>query len=645
MILDCGLPLLDSIRMKLRNLPFIRILRGRRRERLVRSYFFISVFLIAGGLISAGLLEIYFRYMEGLEQVGLAQQDAATGAALQIERFIQDIATTMKAATKSADISSPEISTEYEFELKRLLFLAPAITEALALDTDGVVQAQASRFRAVAPLLKNDLSQSGAFQQSKQGQTYFGAVYFRNSDPYFTVAIPIEQVPGEIVGVLQAETSLSDILDVASSVRFGGAGYKYVITRSGDLIAHSNISLVLQRRNLAVLNQVKAAFQSSPDAPRPKAIVAYNIEGQKVFSSHALIPILDWALFIERPVEEAYAPIYASLLRTALLLLIGLGVALLATLFVGRRVVRPLETLRQGVQRIGKGDLSARLDITTGDEIQALAEEFNEMAKHLREAYTGLERKVAERTQELTTVNEKLVEASEHKSRFLANVNHELRTPLSSIIGYARLMRRETEGQISSLQRENLEDLLRNAERLLGLIDSLLDFAKIEAGKMEVQIEPVVIGELVQAAAATIDSMLNKDSVRLIRDVPSDMPPLYTDREKMRQIILNLLGNAIKFTDHGEIRISASHENGDFKLAVADTGIGIDNLDMQRIFEEFDRGRLTSDGSYRGTGLGLAIVKRLVNVLGGSIAIVSELGKGSTFTVTFPVKSREATSV
>ena len=252
----------------------------------MRNYFFISVFLIAGGLISAGFLEIYFRYSESLEQVHLEQQDAATGAALQIERFIQDIATTMKAATKSADINSPEISTEYEFELKRLLFLAPAITETLALNTNGVVQAQASRFRAVAPLLKKDLSQTVAFRQSKQGQTYFGAVYFRDSDPYVTVAIPIERSPGEVAGVLQAETSLSDILDVASSVRTGGAGYKYVMTRTGDLIAHSNVSLVLQRRNLAALNQVKAAFQSSPDAPRPRAIVAYNIEGKQVFSSY-----------------------------------------------------------------------------------------------------------------------------------------------------------------------------------------------------------------------------------------------------------------------------------------------------------------------------------------------------------------------
>jgi signal transduction histidine kinase len=519
------------MKAKLRNLLMRRLFRSGDHQPLIRSYFFVSVILIAGGLITAGLLEIYFRYQEGLEQIGLTQQDAATSAALRIERFIQDIATTMKAVTKNADLrASKRISMDYEFELKRLFFLAPAITEALVLDINGVIQARVSRFRAVSPFLKRDFSQSAAFQQSSQGKSYFGRVYFRDNDPYVTIAVPIEPFPSEFIGVLQAEASLTDILDLVSAVKLGKAGYAYVVARSGDLVAHPHNRLLVQRRNVGQLDQVKAAFQSSPSAFRPKAIVTRNIEGQAVFSSQALIPTLDWAVFIERPVKEAYEPIYASLLRTAILLLVGLGVALLATLLVRRRVVRPLETLRKGVELIRKGDLSARLDIKTGDEIEILAEEFNEMAAHLNEAYTGLERKVAERTQELTLANDKLVEASKLKSQFLANVNHELRTPLSSIIGYARLLRRDTEGQINTLQRENLEDLLRNAERLLGLIDGLLDFAKIEAGKAVVQLDAVRIDELVREAAATMEPMLNENAVRIVRDLPSDIAPLYTDR-------------------------------------------------------------------------------------------------------------------
>ena len=293
---------------------------------------------------------------------------------------------------------------------------------------------------------------------------------------------------------------------------------------------------------------------------------------------------------------------------------------------------------------MSQGMWSQTIAVESQDEIGQLAMSFNEMARSLNDLYSGLERKVAERTNELRAANMKLAEASKHKSRFLANVNHELRTPLSSIIGYGRLLRRETGGRITLLQRENLDDLLRNAERLLGLIDSLLDFAKIEAGKMEVEIEPVVIGEMVEGTVATIAPMLKNDTVRLVRDIPSTLPSLYTDREKLRQIILNLLGNAVKFTDRGEIKISACQVNGDFKLAVADTGIGIDDEDLATIFEEFDRGRLSNDGQYHGTGLGLAIVKRLVDLLGGSIAVESEVGKGSTFTVTLQVKRSETSA-
>ena len=610
---------------------------GHRRGRLLRHYFLISVLSIAGALIASGLLEVYFRYQESMEQLAFQQREAANVAALKIQTFIHDIETAMKAATKYQSTAREQIAADYEFELKKLFYLAPAITEASVIGIDGLALAHISRSRAVTADAKRNVSGSGAFQKALQGQPYFGPVYFvRESEPYFTVALPIERYAGRVVGVLQAEVNLKYVWEVISAIKRGRAGYAYAVTRAGDLIAHPDMSMVLQHRNVAQLNQVKAAFQPASGVTQAKAVVATNLSAHRVFSSYALIPILDWAIIVEQPVSEAYEPLYASMLKTSSLLLVGLVVALLASFFVARRVLGPLELLRKGTERIGGGDLDFRLKIKTGDEIESLADEFNKMAEHLGEARKDLERKVAERTKALTIVNEKLEDANKHKSQFLANVNHELRTPLSSIIGYARLLRRETEGQISSLQRENLEDLLRNAERLLGLIDSLLDFAKIESGRMEVKLEPVKIDALVQEAVATLESTFNGNSVRIMCDIPSDIVPLGTDREKLRQIILNLLGNAVKFTDRGEISVSAYQQNGNFKLVVADTGIGIERVDIDRIFAEFDRGRLTSGGKYQGTGLGLAIVKRLVDVLGGSIAVESEVGKGSTFTVTLP---------
>jgi signal transduction histidine kinase len=616
------------------------LFRGHRRGRLVRHYFRVSVLLIAGGLIASGIVEVYFRYQESREQLAFQQRAAATVAALKIQTFIHDVETAMKAATKYQGIAGKEIEADYEFELKRLLYLAPAITEASAITVDGAVRAQISRSHAASSETERDFSGSAGFQQALQRQSYFGPVYFaRGSEPYMTVALPIEQYPGKVMGILQTEVNLKYVWEVISGIKQGKAGYAFVATRSGDLIAHPDLSLVLQHRNVSQLSQVKAAFLSVPGVTPAKAVVADSLSGDKVFSSYALIPTLDWAVIVEQPVGEAYEPLYESMLRTSTLLLVGFVVALLASLFVARRVVRPVEALRKGAERIGRGDLDFRLNLRTGDEIEVLADEFNRMTEHLRDAYTGLERKVAERTQELMFANDKLAEASKLKSQFLANVNHELRTPLSSIIGYARLLQRETEGQISSLQQEDLQDLLRNAERLLGLIDSLLDFAKIEAGKIETVIGPVKIDELIRGVVAIVEPMTNKD-VRLISDVPAKMATLYSDPEKLRRILLNLLGNAVKFTDRGEIRISACQENGEFKIAIADTGIGIDQADISRIFEEFDRGILANDAAYPGTGLGLAIVKRLVEALGGHVAVESEVGKGSTFLVTLPFQTR-----
>jgi signal transduction histidine kinase len=614
------------------------LLRRRRRGRLVRHYFLISLLLIAGGLISSAVLEIYFRYRESQEHIALLEHGAATVAAVKIERFVQDIATAIRAATKSREAAQSAVLPEYRFELKRLLYLAPAITEAVALDISGVKQAQVSRAGAVSHNTRSDFTASPGFQRALQGKPDYGPVYFvQNSEPYMTIVFPIEQFVGTVIGVLYAEVNLKHVWDVVSSIKAGEAGYAYVVSRSGDLISHRDISLVLQRRNLGHLTQVKAAFQAASGTPRPEVTVAYNVEGKKVISSYALIPSLQWAVIIERPSEEAYAPLYASMLRTSALLLVGFSMAILASLFMGQRVVRPLEALRRGAERIGKGDLNHRLDLKTGDEIEILADEFNEMATHLRDAYTGLEHKVAERTHALTVANEKLEEASQHKSQFLANVNHELRTPVSAIIGYARLVLRATEGQISQLQKENLRDLLHNADRLLNQIDSLLEFSKIEAGKMEVHVEPVKVNKVIQGAISTIEPSLNGGGVRLIQEIAPEIPALNTDREKLRQIVLNLLDNAAKFTERGEIKVMASQQNGSLKLVVSDTGIGILKEDLNKIFEEFHRGDSSSTRNYRGTGLGLAIAKKFVNLLGGEITVESEVGKGSVFTVTLPL--------
>lgn len=794
--------------MQFRDLPVIRFFPGRQRGRLMRDYFLISVLLVGSGLVTSGAIEIYYRYLESQETLALLQREVAAGAAFKIENFVQDIHSTLRGATRSREIAPKGLTNDFRFELEKLLLIAPSITEAIALNQDGGIQVQASRLRTVLPDVKRDFANAPPFLHAKKGQSYFGPVYFvRGSEPYMTIAVPIERFAGDVIGVLQAEVNLKYIGDVVSSLKIGQAGYSYVISRGGELIAHPDISLVLQRRNVANLESTRAAFTSASERPKRQALVSPNVQGKKVLTASAQVNGLDWAVIVDRPVEEAYEPLYASVLRTSTVLLFGLGLALLASLFIGRRVVRPVGILREGVERIGAGDLSHRLNLKTGDEIEVLADEFNKMTTQLQESYANLEQKVEDRTKELTeslaqqtatseilgviassptdiqpvldvvaeraarlcdaedaiifrvvgdhhqrvakygsipapdapvpitrgfpggraildrqtihirdieaeidteyadvkpiqkqigqrTVlatpllregvsigaivirrlqvrpfserqiallktfadqaviaienvrlfqelenkNEQLEAANKHKSQFLANVSHELRTPLNSIIGFTRIVLRRTEGKIEQLQKENLQKVLISSEHLLSLINELLDLAKIEAGRMEVYAENFKLEEVVRIATATVEPMLKNGNVKLVTEMPPDLPPLKSDRDKLKQIVLNLLSNSAKFTEKGEIKVAAVRNDGTLKLTVSDTGIGMNSEALKYIFDEFRQVDMSTTRKYGGTGLGLAIVKRLSNLLGGDIEVTSEEGKGSQFTVTIPME-------
>jgi signal transduction histidine kinase/HAMP domain-containing protein len=378
---------------------------GRRRGRLVRNYFLIFVTLIGGGMVLSGLTEIYFRSYETREQIGLLQGEAANGALAKIAQYILTIEGQMKSTSLSREITDRGFAPANKFELMKLLYVAPAISEAAAIDSEGLPRLHVSRFRAILPDEETDYSKSSAFLQARQGATFFGPVYFvRGSEPYLTMAVPIEEFPGSVVGVLQAEVNLSYIWEIVRDIQVGKAGYAYIVARSGDVIAHPNISTVLRRRQAGHLEQVKSALRPAPGMQKPETIVAQGLNGNEVLSSYAYLPDLDWAVIVERPLAEAYEPLYASLRRTYTLVTIGLGIALLATVYVARRVVRPLEALRRGVERIGKGDLNHHLEIETGDDIEVLAEQFNKMVGEIKNSYQSLEEKVQQRTRELAAL-------------------------------------------------------------------------------------------------------------------------------------------------------------------------------------------------------------------------------------------------
>ena len=228
------------------------------------------------------------------------------------------------------------------------------------------------------------------------------------------------------------------------------------------------------------------------------------------------------------------------------------------------------------------------------------------------------------------------VQANEAKSTFLANMSHELRTPLNAIIGFTRIVRRKGKDALPQKQLDNLDKVTASADHLLGLINTILDIAKIEAGRMDVQTSTVAVQSLVDSCLATTEAMLNI-GVKLTADVPGDFPAMTIDQAKVRQILLNLLSNAAKFTEQGAITLTARLDENQVTLAVTDTGIGIPANKLDKVFEEFQQADSSTTRQYGGTGLGLAISRSMAGLLGGSLTAISAEGEGSTFTLTLPL--------
>ena len=232
--------------------------------------------------------------------------------------------------------------------------------------------------------------------------------------------------------------------------------------------------------------------------------------------------------------------------------------------------------------------------------------------------------------------------ASRHKSEFLANMSHELRTPLNAIIGFTRIVMRRSQEKLEPQQYDNLEKILASGQHLLALINSILDLSKIEAGRVEVNAGEVALPAVLEQCVRTVEPLVKPDAVHLVKEYDAALPSMYVDEEKLRQIVINLLSNAAKFTERGSVRLRAQASNGSVAIAVSDTGIGIppDKLDV--IFEEFEQADASSTRVYGGTGLGLAIARRLARLMGGDVTAESVLGSGSTFRLTLPVRYRAA---
>jgi GAF domain-containing protein/HAMP domain-containing protein len=366
------------------------------RGRLFRKYVVLIAGLVSGALLTSGAIEIYFSHQENKAALGRVQREKALAAATRIEQFVREIERQLGWATHPLLASGPAALEQRRLDFFRLLRQVPAVTELVQLDAAGREQLRVSRLAMDVVGSQADHSQDPRFQVARGGRTYFGPVYFRKeSEPYMTVAMPGGT---GAPGVTVAEVNLKFIWDVVSQIKIGRAGYAYVVDPAGKLIAHPDISLVLKQTDVSSLPQVRAARGRGGSE---EFMLAQDLAGRPVLSAAAPVAPVGWSVVVEQPLVEAFEALRASIIRTVALVLVGVAISVVASLLLARRMVTPIRTLQAGAGRIGAGDLGHRLALRTGDELEALAEQFNSMASRLQESYAGLERKVEERTREL----------------------------------------------------------------------------------------------------------------------------------------------------------------------------------------------------------------------------------------------------
>ena len=380
---------------------------GTSRGRLFRKYLLLILTLVTGALLASGAISLYFTYQETKAALASLQHEKAIAAAARIEQYVHQIEQQLAYASLP-QLDASDVALR-KLEFLKLLRQAPEVTEIAQVDADGREQILVSRLGMDSVNSGRDRSQEPAYRDAKPGKTWFGPVYFRKeTEPYMTIAI---RPAGARGAVTVADVNLKFIWDVVSRIRIGEKGKAYVVDDKGFLVADPDIGLVLRKTDLSNLAHVRAA--NSRRGADDLAMISTDLAGKQVLTSVAPIESLNWNVFVEQPVAEVYAKLDAAILRTVLLLLAGLVLSALGALALARGMVRPIRTLEEGAQRIGAGDLDQRIDVRTGDELEALAGQFNRMSSQLRESYAGLERKVEARTQELTNSLEQQTAISE----------------------------------------------------------------------------------------------------------------------------------------------------------------------------------------------------------------------------------------
>lgn len=603
-----------------------------RRRRLFPRYAAALMGLTAVVVMAISTIYLVVLYREVRDAASSVQRSEVRVAAVRIEQFLTGIRDSLSEVASLPWNSEVLSRSNRREEYHRLMKIQPALSEIRWIDNDGLERLHISRFEMDTQESRQPIMGRDAVGSARKQGFVYGRPYFKDgSEPYLSLAISSRN---DSNGIVVAEIDLKFVTDVVQRIQLAGGGAVYVAGSDDRLIAHPNIDLVLRQTDLAKyapLSEVHKALASSQGEP-VGMFEGPGLQSTDVLLSGGVIPSAGWVVVAEQPKNVVLAPVYQALIHTGYLVLASLGAALLVSYWLARRLARPILQLRQGAERIARGDLSARIRVKSDDEVEALADEFNRMAAQLQEYTTGLERKVQVKTADLQAALGVAQEAVRARSIFLAAASHDLRQPLYAISILADTLALESmpPGAANILEKQ------RHAIAVLrSLFDNLLDLSRFDAGEIRPVLRVASLSETL--APLVLDHEVVCHSKQLTFECDIGDAWVRTDPELIRRVVGNLLSNAVRYTPTGTVSLRAEQDGDRVCVSVMDTGIGIDAKDQQRVFEEFVQISNPSRDRDKGVGLGLSIVKRISDLLDLGLVLESRAGKGTAVTFRVPI--------
>ena len=577
------------------------------RSRLRNKFILFFIVLACVPVLVLGGILLYLIDLAHRQDVSNLELQVIEEKVEQTEKFFADTLGLLELRVEAIELTELEqfgISGQ-ESLAQDILESNPSFEEVSFINLTGKEVVKVSRFNKESELLY--VSELPNFKEARTGSNFIGEVHHTLAGPMVTLAAPV-RIDNAVVQILSAEVNLSALTRSIESARLGTSGYVTLFDKNGTFISHQRRGKIAPGFDASTWIRVGRVLSGEKlDGLDKRDRYVSLFDSEPVIGAGKKIPEIGWALLVEWPVADADAVITDVRNQVVLVTLASIIAVLFLAPIFSSRLVHPIRQLQKSAIQIEKGELDAKVDIRTNDELGELGGSFNKMIKGLK------------RLQEL-------------REEFVFVAAHELRSPVTVIKGYTSMILEGDAGPVKQKMKTFLEEIQQANERLLKLVEDLLEVARSEAGRIEITTKPIDLQKPIRLTLQEIEQLAKEKFMSVVYEEFDGLPQVQADERRIKEIMVNLVGNAIKYTpEKGKIRIFHEVKENEVITHVEDNGFGIDKEAQKKIFQKFYRVQTDETRDISGTGLGLFIVKELVQKMQGRIWFTSEKGRGTTF--------------